>query len=159
MNYIYSPSSPAPSTLLLVDEDRFIARILKQTLQSEFTIKHTLNGLEAMHWLEQGNSPDLIITELDMAQLDGRKLIRLVRDSTLLSHLPIIVLSDKDDSNTRIECLDSGADGYLVKPFNPLEVQAKVRAVLRRSQPSPVGMPIKRSADRMSRQWVFSPVR
>ena len=87
-----------------------------------------------MHWLEQGNSANVIITELNMAQLDGRKLIKLIRDSTFYKDLPIIVLSDNDDSTTRIECLESGADGYLAKPFNPLEVKAKVRAVLRRSQ-------------------------
>ena len=111
-----------------------MVRVLSQTLSTDFAIKYARNGIEAMNWLEQGNSPELIITELKMAQLDGRKLIRLIRDSTFLRHLPILVLSDNDDSNTRIECLEIGADGYLVKPFNPLEVKAKARAVLRRSQ-------------------------
>ncbi|GAB3639933.1 response regulator transcription factor [Spirosoma arcticum] len=134
MKHYFSSQSSLLQTLLLVDEDHFIARILGQTLNSEFRIKHAQNGIEAMHWLEQGNSANVIITELNMAQLDGRKLIRLIRDSTFFKDLPIIVLSDNDDSTTRIECLESGADGYLAKPFNPLEVKAKVRAVLRRSQ-------------------------
>ncbi|MCX6217306.1 response regulator transcription factor [Spirosoma sp.] len=154
MNYNFSSLAAASSTILLVDEDRFIAGILRQTLQAEFTIKYVSNGMEAMHWLEQGNSPALIITELKMAQLDGRKLIRLIRDSTLLSHLPIIVLSDSDDSNTRIECLESGADGYLVKPFNPLEVKAKVRAILRRSTIEKTSM--KHFPERLTTtQWVL----
>ena len=134
MKNFFSPQLSSANTVLLVDENHFVARILRQTLNSDFTVLHALNGIEAMSWLEQGNSPELVITELNMGKLDGRKLIRLIRDSSFHRDLPIIVLSDNDDSNTRIECLESGADGYLAKPFNPYEVKAKVRAVLRRSQ-------------------------
>lgn len=131
-------SRPAEkANLLLVDEDRFVANILKQTLSADFNVKVVSNGIEAMHWLEQGTTPELMITELGMSHLDGHELIRLVRGSSLFNQLPIMVLSERDDSSTRIECLESGADGYVVKPFNPLEVKAKVRAILRRAQAQP----------------------
>lgn len=131
-------SRPAEkANLLLVDEDRFVANILKQTLSADFNVKVVSNGIEAMHWLEQGTTPELMITELGMAHLNGHELIRLVRGSSLFNQLPIMVLSERDDSGTRIECLESGADGYVVKPFNPLEVKAKVRAILRRAQAQP----------------------
>ena len=127
--------------LLIVDEDRFVANILRQTLKSDFTLISVNNGIEAINWLEEGHKTDFIITELSMAHLDGRELIRIVRGSNLFNHIPIIVLSENEDSNIRIECLEYGADGYLAKPFNPIEVQAKARAILRRSQPQFIQQP------------------
>lgn len=121
--------------LLIVDEDRFVANILRQTLKSDFTLTSVNNGIEAINWLEKGNKIDFIITELAMNHLDGRELIRIVRGSNLFNHIPIMVLSEIEDSSTRIECLEYGADGYLAKPFNPVEVKAKARAILRRVQP------------------------
>ncbi|MBD2756234.1 response regulator transcription factor [Spirosoma validum] len=120
--------------LLIVDEDRFVANILRQTLQNDFTLTSVTNGIEAISWLENGNKTDFIITELSMAHLDGRELIRILRSSNLFNHIPIIVLSELEDSSTRIECLEYGADDYVAKPFNPIEVKAKARAILRRVQ-------------------------
>jgi DNA-binding response OmpR family regulator len=118
--------------LLLVDPDRFVAHVLRHTLGPEFKISTLPNGLEAMNWLEAGNHPDVIITELDLPYVDGYEFIQLVRSSSLLRHLPIIVLSAEDDSTTRVSCLERGADGYLSKPFNPYEIRAKAKAILRR---------------------------
>jgi DNA-binding response OmpR family regulator len=142
MTYFSDRLATTSSNLLLVDEDPFIARILRQTLQPEFNVMHVANAIEAMNWMDQGNTPELIITELNISNLDGRKFIQLVRDSNLLGHLPIIVLSAKDDSTTRVECLEDGADAFLVKPFNPFEVKAKARAILRRTSVARSG-PIK----------------
>lgn len=122
--------------VLFIDEDIFIRNILRHTLSPEFQLTILPNGMEAMSWLEQGNEPDIIVTELKLPYLDGCELIQLVRGSTLMGHIPILVLSVMDDSATRIDCLDKGADGYLSKPFNPMEVRAKIRAILRRTQPS-----------------------
>lgn len=127
--------------LLVVDEDRFVANILHQTLQADFTLTSVTNGIEALNWLEEGHKTDFIITELSMAHLDGRELIRILRRSHLFNHIPIMVLSDIEDSSTRIECLEYGADGYLAKPFNPIEVKAKAKAILRRIQPRFVQQP------------------
>lgn len=127
--------------LLIVDEDRFVANILRQTLQNDFTLTSVTNGIEAISWLEKGNRADFIITELSMAHLDGRELIRILRSSNLFNHIPIIVLSELEDSSTRIECLEYGADDYVAKPFNPIEVKAKARAILRRVQPQAVYQP------------------
>ena len=118
--------------LLLVDEDRHVTTVLRNTLKSDFNLNAVNNGIEALNWLEKGNRTDFIITELAMAYLDGRELIRLIRGSNLFNHIPIIVLSEREDSSTRIECFEYGADGYLIKPFNPIEVKAKAKAILRR---------------------------
>jgi DNA-binding response OmpR family regulator len=127
--------------LLIVDEDHFVATILSQALKSDFTLTSVKNGIEAINWLEKGNKTDFIITELAMNHLDGRELIRIVRRSNLFNHIPIMVLSEIEDSSTRIECLEYGADGYLAKPFNPIEVKAKARAILRRVQPQTTQQP------------------
>lgn len=131
----------ATYNLLIVDEDHFVANILRQTLKTDFTLTSVSNGIEAINWLEKGNKTDFIITELAMNHLDGRELIRIVRRSNLFNHIPIMVLSEIEDSSTRIECLENGADGYLAKPFNPIEVKAKARAILRRVQPQSFQQP------------------
>ncbi|WP_266365924.1 response regulator transcription factor [Tellurirhabdus rosea] len=118
--------------ILLVDDDTFIRKVLRQTLKEDFIITTQANGMEAMAWLEQGNEPNLIITDLQMPHLDGQELIRLLRSSSLLRQIPIMVLSVHDDSQTRIRCLELGADDFITKPFNPLEVRAKINAILRR---------------------------
>jgi DNA-binding response OmpR family regulator len=64
------------------------------------------------------------------------ELIQLIRKNVRYQALPILVLSGHEDSNTRIDCLENGADDCMTKPFNPLEVRAKVRAMLRRSSNS-----------------------
>jgi len=118
--------------ILIVDDDTFIRKVLRHTLKTDFQVTTQSNGIEAMNWLEQGNEPDLIVTDLQMPYLDGMELVRLIRTSSLFRHIPIIMLSVHEDSMTRINCLDAGADDYLTKPFNPLEVRAKINAILRR---------------------------
>lgn len=122
------------SNLLVIEENPYLAGILDQTLTPEFTVTVAANGIEAVEWLERGQGVDFIITELNLPHFDGMELIQLIRTSTLYKNLPILVLSGVEDSATRIKCLELGADAYVTKPFNPLEVRAKVRAMLRRTE-------------------------
>jgi DNA-binding response OmpR family regulator len=85
-----------------------------------------------MEWLEKGSIPDMIISEIHVPHLDGGQLLQVIRNSNLYKHIPFLMLSTQDDSTTRINYLDNGADGYLMKPFNPMEVKAKAKAILRR---------------------------
>jgi DNA-binding response OmpR family regulator len=120
--------------VLLVDEDRFVASILQKALQPDFKVVSVSNGIEAMDWLEKGNRPGLIISEVCLPYLDGHELVRLINGSNLFSDIPVLMLSVLEDSSTRIKCFENGADGYIMKPFNPMEVKAKARAILRRTQ-------------------------
>lgn len=119
--------------ILIAEDDPFIRKVLRHVLEDEFEVSTQINGIEAMTWLEKGNPVDILITDIQMPHMDGRELIRTVRASPLFQKLPIIILSTFEDSNTRITCLELGADDYMTKPFNPLEVKAKVNALLRRS--------------------------
>ncbi|WP_373735926.1 response regulator transcription factor, partial [Bacteroides heparinolyticus] len=82
--------------------------------------------------LEKANEfiPDLIITDLMMPQKDGYELCREVRKSELLNHIPIIIVTAKNNDSDRIEGLDAGADAYLQKPFNPDELHIHVQHLL-----------------------------
>lgn len=119
--------------LLIVDENPYVAGILVQTLKSEFDITVANSGQEAARLLIQGNQYDCVLTELNLPHFSGLELTKLIRMSRLISHTPIVVLSGATDSDTRIECLEQGVDTYIAKPFNPLEVKARLHAVLRRA--------------------------
>ena len=118
--------------ILIVEDDLFIRKVLQHTLQDGFEVITQINGSDALGWLEEGNRPDLILTDLQMPQMSGQELIQAIRASSLHRHLPILIISALDDSQTRIRCLELGADDYITKPFNPIEVKAKVMVVLRR---------------------------
>ncbi|MGF7215678.1 DNA-binding response OmpR family regulator [Spirosoma lacussanchae] len=119
--------------VLHIDDDVFIRRIIEQALGAQFKITSFANGMEAMMWLESGNVPDIILTDLRMPMLDGTEMIDLIRSSSLYRHVPIIVLSSADDSALKVKCIDQGADDFIIKPFNPLEIEAKIKALLRRA--------------------------
>lgn len=119
--------------ILIVENNRFLVNVLSQTLSAEFNVTVAANGFEAMALLERGLGVDFVLTDLNLPKFDGLELTQLIRKSTRYQRLPILMLSDAEDSNTRIACLENGADDCMVKPFNPFEVQAKIRAMLRRA--------------------------
>jgi DNA-binding response OmpR family regulator len=118
--------------LLLVEENPHIVSVLSQTLKVDFDITVATNGREAVRLLIQGKQFDFVITELNLPLFDGLDLIKLIRMSKLAGQTPIMVLSGDLDSANRIACLEAGADSYMTKPFNPLEVKAKLHSVFRR---------------------------
>src|SRR5262250_3391421 len=120
----------AKGSILVVDDEPQITRVLKTTLSSYgYSTRTASDGDEALHVMKEW-PPDLIITDLRMPNLDGLDLCRQVRQK---SHVPIIVLSVKGEERTKVEALDAGADDYVTKPFNINELLARVRAALRRA--------------------------
>ena len=119
-------------SVLHIDDDSFIRRIIHQVLSHEYDLTSAVNGVEAMTWLEKGNIPDIIVTDLCMPLLSGQEVISLVRSSSLYRAVPIVVLSNLDDTALKVKCLDQGADDFLAKPFNPLELKSRIKALLRR---------------------------
>ncbi|GAB4018546.1 response regulator [Spirosoma sp. KCTC 42546] len=129
--------------LLIVDENPYVVDILVQTLTKDFKITVASTGQEAARLLIQGNRFDCVLTELDLAFFNGLELTKLIRMSRLASQTPVVILSNVPDSATRIQCLEQGVDAFLSKPFNPLEVKAKLHALLRRAD-SPIEEPQRR---------------
>jgi two-component system, OmpR family, KDP operon response regulator KdpE len=123
-------NSEVKRNILVVDDEAQITRVLKTTLSSQgYGIRTAADGEEALHQMK-GWSPDLIITDLRMPNMDGLELCRRVR---MESRTPIIVLSVKGEETIKVEALDAGADDYITKPFKVNELLARVRAALRRA--------------------------
>ena len=118
---------------MIVEDSSSVSQILALSLADQYQLSLYTNGLEAIEALQQGEAPDLLITDLTMPELDGFELITYVRNRHSSPGIPILVLSATGDSATRIRCLELGADQYLVKPFNPLEIRAYVKTLLRSS--------------------------
>lgn len=118
--------------ILTVDDECATLAILQTALKKSFSIVKKNNGKEALEWLHQGNMPDAIITDISMPVMDGLEFVKHIRASGLYKHIPIIMLSCHETSTTKIECLNAGADDYMIKPFNPQELEARVKNMINR---------------------------
>ncbi|NCD72237.1 response regulator transcription factor [Mucilaginibacter agri] len=118
--------------ILAVDDDAYMQLILKKFLSKTYDVEILPTAMDAIVYLQNGNIPDLIISDLNTPNLSGLELVAQLSASDFFKSIPVIILSGEDSSETRIKCLDSGADDFIVKPFNPAEVEARVRAILRR---------------------------
>ena len=127
-------AAPAPQ-LLIVDDDRALAAMLLEYLELQgFQVITAGSGEQALAELSR-RQIDLIVLDLGLPGIDGFETLRRLR----LEHaLPVIMLTARGEEQDRIAGLTAGADDYLPKPFNPLELAARVRAVLKRSSAAPV---------------------
>jgi len=117
--------------ILVVDDERAIRRYLHAALNAQgYTVYEASRGKEALH-MTVANRPDLIILDLMLPDMEGETLCSTVRES---SDVPIIMLTAKGTEDERVRGLGLGADDYVVKPFSPRELVARVKAHLRRSQ-------------------------
>jgi DNA-binding response OmpR family regulator len=119
-------------TLLIVDDEPAIRLLLKQFFGKKYTIVTHDNGKQAVEWLSGTNEIPVMILDLNMPEMSGIEVIKHVRASAVHRTSPLIVLSSKESSADRIACLRAGADDYVVKPFNPEELDARIDAILRR---------------------------
>lgn len=119
-------------TILVVDDEVNIRELARMYLEQEgFQIVTAVNGQQALEQVRQ-DPPSLVVLDLMLPEVDGWEVCRQIRKS---SNLPIIMLTARDDDVDKIVGLELGADDYLTKPFNPRELVARVRAVLRRTSP------------------------
>jgi DNA-binding response OmpR family regulator len=117
------------SKVLVVEDEPEISRLLQSHLeQAGFQVLTAGDGQAALRRFEE-TAPDLVILDLMLPRLDGKEVTRRIRS---LSTVPIIMLTARDQVQDRVSGLSLGADDYIVKPFNLSEVEARVRAVLRR---------------------------
>ena len=125
------------STILVVDDDRKITDMLRRTLNYEgYRVVTAADGEEALI-KAQAERPDLVVLDWLMPRLNGLETARLLRES---GPTPILMLTARDAVEHRVEGLDSGADDYLVKPFEMAELRARLRALLRRESDDKSGL-------------------
>jgi two-component system, OmpR family, response regulator MprA len=118
--------------VLVVEDDEEIARVLQRSLRMEgYEVRLAFDG-EAALGAASAFNPDLVILDLGLPKLDGMEVARRLRAA---DDVPILMLTARDALEARVEGLDSGADDYLVKPFERQELLARLRALLRRRPP------------------------
>lgn len=119
------------SRILVVDDERLIVKGIKFSLEQEgWTVDTAYDGEEALNSVKN-NKYDAMILDVMLPKYDGLQVCQLVRE---FSNLPIIMLTAKGEDMDKIMGLEYGADDYVTKPFNILELKARIKAILRRSQ-------------------------
>ncbi|MEI6696132.1 MAG: response regulator [Bacteroidota bacterium] len=113
--------------ILIIDDEKSICFILENTLKNEFNVISFSDGIEGLSYLENGNIPDLIISDLDMPGINGFLFLEKIRNSGFFDNIPVIILSGNDESTDKIKCFELGADDYVSKPFIPKEIMARVK--------------------------------
>ncbi len=125
------------SKILVADDDRLVRRIVVTKLSGlGHEVTDVEDGQEALDLLEEGEIPNLLITDSLMPRVNGLQLVRTLRESPDpdLAALPIIMLTSRQGEQDIIEGLEAGLDDYIIKPFSPDELAARVRSVLWRTR-------------------------
>ncbi len=123
-------------TVLIVEDEAPLVTLLRYNLEKEgFAVCSAGDGEEALLQIAE-NKPDAVLLDWMLPLVSGLEVCRQIRRSPSSRSLPIILLTARGEEADRVRGLDSGADDYIVKPFSPSELVARLRAVIRRAQPS-----------------------
>lgn len=124
------------SKVLVVDDEPMVREVVARYLElAGMQVFEAADGQGAQHWLDH-NQPDLVVLDIMLPQIDGLTILRRLRAT---SDVPVILLTARADESERVVGLELGADDYVVKPFSPRELAARVRSVLRRTAGRPAG--------------------
>jgi DNA-binding NarL/FixJ family response regulator len=124
----------APKRLLVVDDDPNLVLLVKDYLEFRgYEVVAASNGLEALEVMRR-LTPDLIICDVMMPEMDGYTFVQTLRSDRATDWIPVIFLSARGQTADRVRGLNTGADAYLVKPFEPEELVAQVEATLKRTE-------------------------
>lgn len=131
-----APDAPRPAVkrrILVADDDRITRLLMRMLLEKDgFTVLEAENGATAMATL-RSERPDLMIVDLQMPDMDGFQVLDMIRGDQQLQAIPVLVLTSESGSEVESKVLEMGADDYLVKPFEPEVMIARIRAAFRRS--------------------------
>jgi two-component system, chemotaxis family, chemotaxis protein CheY len=116
--------------VLIVDDDPVISKLLGIILSNQYEVINKLNGIEAFRWLEEGNFPAIVISDLMMPYLDGSNFVRNLKISGFYRDTPVVVLSGSEHLEDIIAKMPFKVDGYLAKPFNPTELSKIIENIL-----------------------------
>lgn len=141
---IHANASPAPHILLVDDETELTAQLGPFLRRAGFSVSVAGDGITALR-LARTLAPDLIVLDVILPELDGRAVLRRLREEAVWT--PVILLTQVSSAAERTMALEEGADDYLNKPFDPMELVARIRAILRRVQR---GAPSLASASRLT---------
>jgi len=115
--------------ILVVEDNEDLRKYICDKLTSEYSVIEAVNGREGVR-LTQENIPDLVISDLMMPVLGGMELCRELKNDQRTSHIPIVILTAKSDKRSKLDGLETGADDYLIKPFDAEELQVRVKNLI-----------------------------
>jgi two-component system, OmpR family, response regulator len=141
----------AKQTVLVIEDEAHIATMLRYNLEKAgFAVFEVVSGDEALHQIAE-HKPDAILLDWGLPGVSGYEVCRQIRSSSEFRTLPVIMLTARGDEVDKVRALDNGADDYVTKPFNPRELLARIRAVLRRTGDSE-----ERQAENAAKTYSFS---
>ena len=118
-------------SILLVDDKPEIAKIIMLYLSSLYEVTYKENPIKAIAWLNEGNIPDGVISDLNMPEMSGEEFLCYLKAHELFNHIPVLILSSVESSANRIRLFEEGAEDFILKPFNPEELRVRVKRLLR----------------------------
>jgi two-component system, chemotaxis family, chemotaxis protein CheY len=117
--------------ILILDDDISIRTLLDLFLRKEYQVITKKDGLEAMVWLENGNIPDLIVSDINMPRLNGFDFLINIKKSGFFRNIPVIILSGVEAESEQLKFMQHGALDYVVKPFNPNDLLIKIDSLFK----------------------------
>jgi DNA-binding response OmpR family regulator len=118
-------------TILIIDDEVDALTLLSRAIGTTFNLVTKHDGNEALKWLQAGNVPDLILSDIMMPNMNGEEFIKILRTSKSHRHTPIIVVSANNDVRTRIKFLQLGANDYIAKPVHPEELVLRINNIFK----------------------------
>lgn len=116
--------------ILLIDDNPMMGGFLSHMFGKEYNVMWCTTAEEALSWLHKRNLPNLILCDFEMTGMSGLDFVHEIKRTGFYKDIPVIMLSGKSSSEDRIKCLKAGAEDFVVKPFNPTELNIKVANIL-----------------------------
>jgi PleD family two-component response regulator len=116
--------------ILIVDDNEMMREFLSHILSKNYLTTQAISCEDALDQLSKDELPDMVLTDFSMSGKTGLDLLKEVKGTPHTSHIPVMLLSSNDKSHYRIDCFAEGADDYVIKPFNPVQLQLRIERVI-----------------------------
>jgi len=117
--------------VLIIDDKPAIGQLLSLYLNAEYDFQCFDSAVTAYNWLGEGRHVDLLISDYAMPEMNGYDFLVMLKQNEFLKDIPVIILSGEDKSSLRIQLLEAGAEDFILKPFNPLELKLRIKKILK----------------------------
>jgi DNA-binding response OmpR family regulator len=117
--------------ILILDDRPSIGKVIALYLSGEYDFQYFDNPINGIKWMQEGNMPDLIISDIYMPEMKGTDFFQFIKNNQLFRNIPVIFLSGEENSSIRVKLLEEGAEDFILKPFNPLELKVRIKKVLK----------------------------
>jgi DNA-binding response OmpR family regulator len=126
------PQDQPAQTILVVEDDEHIAKVLTFMLERQgYRVTHAADGRAASGYIAANAAPDAVLLDVMLPYVDGFEIVRLIRERAGWAQVPVLMLTAKNAEQDTVRALDAGANDFIAKPFQPNELLARVRRVLR----------------------------